>query len=118
MNITRGHSCILCQQRKVRCDQQKPCANCVKAQVDCKVIPPQPPKRRRKKKLQERDLVARLKKYEELMSQHGLNFESILDGHDDVDDPEQHLGSMKTAPEESTDRGSREVNSKSVYSAL
>lgn len=74
--LTRGHSCVLCQQRKVRCDKNKPCANCVKAGVECKVVPPQPP-RRRKKKPQERELIDRLRKYESLLSQHGVDFEPI-----------------------------------------
>lgn len=78
IKLTRGHSCVLCQQRKVRCDKNKPCANCVKAGVDCKVVPPQPP-RRRKKKPHERELYERLKKYESLLSQNGVDFEPI--GH-------------------------------------
>jgi len=76
MKLTRGTSCVLCQQRKVRCDKNKPCANCVKARVECRVIPPQPP-RRRKKRLQEKDLIDRLKKYETLLSENGVKFESI-----------------------------------------
>ncbi|OLN97581.1 putative transcriptional regulatory protein C139.03-like protein 1 [Colletotrichum chlorophyti] len=76
MKLTRGTSCVLCQQRKVRCDKNKPCANCVKARVECRVIPPQPP-RRRKKRLQERDLVDRLKKYEALLAENGVKFDSI-----------------------------------------
>lgn len=76
LKLTRGHSCVLCQQRKVRCDKNKPCANCVKAGVDCKVVPPQPP-RRRKKKPHERELIERLRKYETLLSQHGVDFEPI-----------------------------------------
>lgn len=76
LKLTRGHSCVLCQQRKVRCDKNKPCANCVKAGVECKVVPPQPP-RRRKKKPHERELVERLRKYETLLSQHGVDFEPI-----------------------------------------
>lgn len=76
LKLTRGHSCVLCQQRKVRCDKNKPCANCVKAGVDCKVVPPQPP-RRRKKKPHERELIERLRKYETLLSQNGVDFEPI-----------------------------------------
>lgn len=76
MKVTRGTSCVLCQQRKVRCDKNKPCGNCVKAGVECRVIPPQPP-RRRKKRISERDLVARLRKYEALLAQHGVEFESL-----------------------------------------
>ncbi|KAI0485984.1 fungal-specific transcription factor domain-containing protein [Xylaria cf. heliscus] len=76
VKVTRGHSCVLCQQRKVRCDKKKPCSNCVKAGVDCRVVPPQPP-RRRKKRIPERDLVDRLRKYEALLSQNGIEFESL-----------------------------------------
>ncbi|KAJ5884322.1 hypothetical protein N7504_011894 [Penicillium tannophilum] len=78
MSLTRGNSCMLCQQRKVRCDQQKPCSGCVRAQVECKVAPIQPP-RRKKRKTQEVDLIGRLKRYEALMTQNGVNFSSILD---------------------------------------
>lgn len=76
IKLTRGHSCVLCQQRKVRCDKNKPCANCVKAGVECKIVPPQPP-RRRKKKPHERELIERLRKYETLLSQNGVDFEPI-----------------------------------------
>ncbi|KAI1434607.1 fungal-specific transcription factor domain-containing protein [Xylaria sp. CBS 124048] len=76
VKVTRGHSCVLCQQRKVRCDKKKPCSNCVKAGVDCRVVPPQPP-RRRKKRIAERDLVERLRKYEALLSQNGIPFEAL-----------------------------------------
>ncbi|KAI0193807.1 fungal-specific transcription factor domain-containing protein [Astrocystis sublimbata] len=76
VKVTRGHSCVLCQQRKVRCDKRKPCSNCVKAGVECRVVPPQPP-RRRKKRVPERDIVERLRKYEALLSQNGIEFESL-----------------------------------------
>jgi hypothetical protein len=108
MKLTRGHSCVLCQQRKVRCDKQKPCANCVKAHVECRVVPPQPP-RRRKKKPHERDLIDRLRKYESLLSQHGVNFEPIAhdlkpsDHGDDVADLEHDLIGLKTSPSSTAD---------------
>ncbi|KAH7035707.1 fungal-specific transcription factor domain-containing protein [Microdochium trichocladiopsis] len=76
IKVTRGHSCLLCQQRKVRCDQAKPCSNCVKAGVECRVIPPQPP-RRRKKRVPERDLVERLRRYEALLTQAGVEFDGL-----------------------------------------
>lgn len=120
MKLTRGHSCVLCQQRKVRCDKQKPCANCVKAQVECRVVPPQPPRRRRKKP-QERDLIERLKKYEALLAQHGVSFEPIADDFkasdlaEDVADLGQDLTALKTSPESSGPPGS-DVDEKSVLS--
>ncbi|KAI0135305.1 fungal-specific transcription factor domain-containing protein [Daldinia grandis] len=76
IKVTRGHSCVLCQQRKVRCDKSKPCSNCLKANVECRVVPPQPP-RRRKKRVPERDLVERLRKYEALLAQNGIEFDSL-----------------------------------------
>lgn len=72
--ITRGHSCILCQQRKVKCDRQKPCANCVKARAECIVASPSQPRRRRKK-LTESDLVMRLRRYEHLLKANGIKVE-------------------------------------------
>ncbi|KAF4977072.1 hypothetical protein FZEAL_6350 [Fusarium zealandicum] len=108
LKLTRGTSCVLCQQRKVRCDKNKPCANCVKANVECRVIPPQPP-RRRKKRLQEKDLIDRLKRYESLLAEHGVKVDAI--GHDlrpdgppgdDVDDLENDFDGLKTSPEASS----------------
>ncbi|KAK1759293.1 putative transcriptional regulatory protein [Echria macrotheca] len=118
MKLTRGHSCVLCQQRKVRCDKQKPCANCVKANVECRVVPPQPP-RRRKKKPHERDLIDRLRKYEHLLSQHGVNFDPIAqdlkpsEAADDVADLEQDLSGLKTSPSSMADHASPEQGQES-----
>ena len=115
MKLTRGHSCVLCQQRKVRCDKNKPCANCVKAQVECRVVPPQPP-RRRKKKPHERELVDRLKKYETLLNQHGVTFEPIAHDFkssdpstiDEVDELQHDLIGLKTSPSSSNQEYSSE----------
>ena len=111
IKLTRGTSCVLCQQRKVRCDKNKPCANCVKAGVECRIVPPQPP-RRRKKRLQEKDLIERLKKYEILLSEHGVKFDAITpdlrgDGSqlDDVDELENDFEGLKTTPEASSSPG-------------
>lgn len=122
VKLTRGTSCVLCQQRKVRCDKNKPCANCVKARVECRVVPPQPP-RRRKKRLQEKDLVDRLKKYEVLLSENNIEFESIAtellpgggvrrtgdvgmvgggEGLDEVADLEVDFEGLRTSPGSST----------------
>ncbi|KAM3519302.1 hypothetical protein NHJ13051_007593 [Beauveria bassiana] len=105
MKLTRGTSCVLCQQRKVRCDKQKPCSNCVKAGADCRVVPPQPP-RRRKKRLQERDLLDRLKKYEDLLRKHNIKFDALdiksEATHEDVDDLENDFENLRTSPSEGT----------------
>ncbi|CAG7924024.1 unnamed protein product [Penicillium olsonii] len=88
--ITRGHSCTLCQRRKVRCDKQKPCGNCVKAKAECTVIPQRLGTKRNTPR-PVNDLAKRLKKYEELMSRHGIDFSSNLDDAHDPDDPETSI---------------------------
>ncbi|KAL4745238.1 fungal-specific transcription factor domain-containing protein [Aspergillus terricola var. indicus] len=78
--LTRGQSCMLCQQRKVRCDQQKPCANCLRAQVECTVMPLAPPKPRKRKQSQSLDgaLMDRLHRCEALLAQHGVDVDREL----------------------------------------
>ena len=72
------YSCVVCTARKVRCSKEKPCNNCIKAGISCEVAPPPPP-RRRKRKLDERELVRKLARYEELMSKNGLDYHSADD---------------------------------------
>lgn len=81
--ITRGHSCVLCQQRKVKCDRQKPCSNCIKARAECVASAPTVPRRRRRK-FSEQDLAARLRRYEHLLKKNGVKIE------DDEEVPEEH----------------------------
>ncbi len=75
VKITRGHSCLLCQQRKVRCDRQKPCTNCIKARAECipsaSII-----LKRKKRKPTETDLVAKLRRYEHLLQKHGVKIDA------------------------------------------
>ena len=72
----RSHACVLCQQRKVRCDRNDPCSGCVKARVDCIFRAPAPP-RRRKRKDPEVDVHARLKHYETLLRGYAAKIEHL-----------------------------------------
>lgn len=76
--ITRGHSCVLCQQRKVKCDKQRPCSNCIKARAACVPSAPAVP-RRKKRRLTEQDLAARLRRYEHLLKKNGVKIEEDED---------------------------------------
>lgn len=99
MTLPRGHSCIVCQQRRVRCDLQKPCANCVRAQLECKVAPLQPPKKRRKNR--ERELLERLKEYESLMTRNGVSFDSVFDNHEEFAGRQGESSPEKPSPGDS-----------------
>ena len=68
-------ACVLCQQRKVKCDRQFPCANCVKSRAQC--IPATLISRRRKRRFPERELLDRLRQYEDLLRQHNIKFEPL-----------------------------------------
>lgn len=94
--ITRGHSCVLCQQRKVKCDRQKPCSNCIKARAECIPSAPTVPRRRRRK-FTEQDLAARLRRYEHLLRKNGIKIEEDEDAPEDA--PEQ--SHMPSGPQSS-----------------
>ncbi|TVY83010.1 Aurofusarin cluster transcription factor aurR2 [Lachnellula suecica] len=74
IKITRGHSCVLCQQRKVKCDRQKPCSNCVKTRVECVASTPSLPRRKRRK-VGGIDDAARLRKATHLLKTHNIKFD-------------------------------------------
>lgn len=65
-------ACVLCQQRKVKCDRKFPCNHCVKARVQC-VPAHQIP--RRKRKPAEQELIEKLRQYEELLRRNNIAIE-------------------------------------------
>jgi len=72
--ITRGHSCLVCTQRKVRCDGQRPCSTCARSSVPCISKPSQPRAIRIAK--HKDDTAERLKRAEALLTRHGLSLDS------------------------------------------
>jgi hypothetical protein len=68
-------ACVLCQQRKVKCDRKFPCANCTRAQVQC--VPATLLPHRRKRRFPERELLERLRKYEDLLRRNEINFDPL-----------------------------------------
>ncbi|KAJ4984239.1 fungal specific transcription factor domain-containing protein [Stagonosporopsis vannaccii] len=76
--LHKAFSCILCAQRKVKCDK-KPggCSNCTKARVPCIYKAPPPPRRRRKG-VRDVDTKTRLRIYENALRNVGIDPESLL----------------------------------------
>ncbi|KAH1299488.1 hypothetical protein KXX11_006494 [Aspergillus fumigatus] len=70
---TRVLACVLCQQRKVKCDRQFPCATCVRAQMQC--VPATQARRRRR--VPERELLDRIRRYEDLLRQNNIQFQPL-----------------------------------------
>jgi Fungal Zn(2)-Cys(6) binuclear cluster domain len=75
-------SCVLCRQRKVKCDkQQRRCSNCVKAGVECVYVTPARPRHRigngkSPEDVSREELIRRVRRYEALFRKHGLQFEA------------------------------------------
>lgn len=89
-------ACLLCQQRKIKCkilspsnrlsttipllhrsylttgSRKFPCANCIKSRAQC--VPAS--QRQRKRRFSERTLLERLRKYEDLLRQNNIMFET------------------------------------------
>jgi hypothetical protein len=70
-------ACVLCQQRKVRCDRKYPCSNCTKSRVQC-VPATLATRRRRRPNFPERELMERLRRYEDLLRQNDVKFDALF----------------------------------------
>ncbi|OBT64330.1 hypothetical protein VE03_06784 [Pseudogymnoascus sp. 23342-1-I1] len=71
--LTKGNfACIRCSERKVGCDRRNPCGACVRHNVPC-IIRPQKPPRRKRESSKENLLLDRLKRYEALLQESGID---------------------------------------------
>ncbi|KAM5353517.1 hypothetical protein ACJ41O_000167 [Fusarium nematophilum] len=57
-------ACVLCQQRKKKCDRRSPCSNCIKLNVVCTPSTPAPPRKRRRPN---QELLERLARCEAML---------------------------------------------------
>ncbi|KKA30563.1 hypothetical protein TD95_005384 [Thielaviopsis punctulata] len=60
-------ACVLCQHRKIKCDRNSPCSNCIKANATCTPSTPAPARKRRRPN---QDLQERLARCEELLKSY------------------------------------------------
>lgn len=69
-------ACVRCQQRKIKCDRRFPCAHCSTSRVQCvpATLTGRVPRRRR---FPERELLERLRKYEDMLRQNNIKFEPL-----------------------------------------
>lgn len=100
-------ACVLCQQRKIKCDRTSPCANCVRAGEQC-----EPAARQRRRRFAERDLLARLRHYESLLHQHNIKFDPL---HTPTRD---HRSPSQDGPDEIPEGGQSEITAPEMNSRL
>lgn len=99
---SRVLSCVLCQQRKVKCDREFPCSNCRRSGAEC-VSTPQPQPRRRR--FAERELLHRLRNYEDLLRQHHVDFKPMHTADASVSQDPEILAQHDTGIQSSTFEG-------------
>ncbi|KAF2107041.1 hypothetical protein BDV96DRAFT_506910 [Lophiotrema nucula] len=75
MRDKRVLACVLCQQRKIKCDRNFPCQHCIKARVQC--VPAGQLPRRRKRRFAEKELLEQLRRYEDLLKKNGIQYEPL-----------------------------------------
>ncbi|CRK40515.1 hypothetical protein BN1708_008242, partial [Verticillium longisporum] len=75
--IPRVLACVLCQHRKIKCDRNTPCSNCLKANVPCTPSTPAPVRKRRRPN---QDLQERLARCEALLKQYANTSGPLPDG--------------------------------------
>lgn len=68
-------ACVSCQQRKIKCDRHFPCAHCLRSGISC--VPASLVPRQRRRRFPERDLLQRLRHYEDLLRQNNVDFQPL-----------------------------------------
>ncbi|CAK7238406.1 hypothetical protein SEUCBS140593_010656 [Sporothrix eucalyptigena] len=82
-------ACVMCQQRKVKCNRKFPCNNCIRLGVNC--VPATLNPRRRRRRFPERELLDRVRHYETLLRQNNVRFESLFETTTGIEeDPQTH----------------------------
>ncbi|CAK7275392.1 hypothetical protein SEPCBS119000_006670 [Sporothrix epigloea] len=66
----------MCQQRKVKCNRKFPCSHCIRLGVSCVPATLNP---RRRRRFAERELLDRVRRYETLLRQMNVRFESLFE---------------------------------------
>ncbi|KAB5559631.1 fungal-specific transcription factor domain-containing protein [Coniochaeta sp. 2T2.1] len=89
-------ACIRCAERKVKCDRQRPCSACVNHKVDCVFQPPRPP-RKRHNHAREQILSDRLKYYEALLQQQGIDPGNSAKSPEHSNADPRHVSSLPVA---------------------
>jgi hypothetical protein len=119
--VPKAYSCVHCFKRKVKCDKHYPCAACHRAKVECIFRIPAPPRRRHPRTTDEA-VLARLKHYEDLLRENGIEFNSSLStitGKADTSPPpSQDANHSTTLTASATDPNPASTHRMSLYPPL
>jgi hypothetical protein len=74
--LIQKNSCVICAQRKVRCDKLNPCSNCSKSQSECVYRAPAVSQRHRKRPADE-DIHSKISEYEGLLRKNNIKFQPL-----------------------------------------
>jgi Fungal Zn(2)-Cys(6) binuclear cluster domain len=103
--LPKAYSCVRCFKRKVKCDKHHPCAACLRAKAECIFRIPAPPRRRHPRTTDEA-VLTRLKHYEDLLRENGIEFNSpsaTISNADTSPSPPQDANHSTTSTANATD---------------
>jgi hypothetical protein len=84
MSNRQVFSCNRCIARKVKCDRRTPCKSCIRHKAEC-VFKAAPTLEKRPRRARDQVYVDRLKHYESLLQEHGINISKQSGGSDPLD---------------------------------
>lgn len=102
--ITRGHSCLACQRRKIRCNGQRPCSACLKFRRECVAKGPTVSRERRVKAQPKDEVLTRLQRCESLLRKYGVDIDAEINESSEVRN-ERSLESVFRPPAPSSETG-------------
>ena len=70
-------ACVRCQRRKIKCDHRTPCSHCRTLRVPCVPATPAVLTTQRRRRFPERELLQRIRMYEDLLEQNNIKFEPL-----------------------------------------
>lgn len=110
----KNFSCVLCSQRKVRCDRSpNGCTNCAKGRVPCIYKAPPPP-RRRKKGVRDVDTTTRLRIYENALREFGVDPEELVKQESSIASVEREISNNNDLSERSEPGMKKKVSTTEV----
>ncbi|KAG5754208.1 hypothetical protein H9Q70_003156 [Fusarium xylarioides] len=97
-------SCTFCRQRKVKCNRQKPCSNCLRANNDCSYLAGRGRAAKKSPRTLDTRLVDRLQKLENIIKQLTSQVDATANALPSVNDTDGEEILDGTAPDASIDQ--------------
>ena len=107
----RRISCVYCRQKKLRCEEERPCLHCRRLGLACTPRVPPTPQRRKKTPTAEQDPHKKIKSHENVIAENRLPLDISGEGDQEMEDGEVGGSAYIAAGRTPNTTGHRKVNS-------